>query len=309
MSKFDTRELRNAFGSFMTGVTVVTAVSEDGIPVGFTANSYTSVSLDPPLLLVCPAKSLSSFDVFNQCSHFVINILSEDQQDISNIFASPVEDRFEQIGWQGNEQGVPVITGSVASFSCRTHQRVDAGDHIILIGEVDDFSTADLAGLGYAKGGYFSLGMERRAAERPNPGQPEKVGAIVERDDHIFMIKTENGWSLPQAESTSETGSLSAIQAFFEQANWSVELGSVFSIFDSGKSGQFSTYYRATSTQAVVSTDGEYVSIAQIGELSFASQPVADMMNRYLLERQTGAFGVYVGGEHAGDVHMLGEAK
>jgi len=94
MTTLDPRALRNAFGSFMTGVTVITSRDASGAPVGFTANSFTSVSLDPPLLLVCPGKFLSSYDAFTNCSHFAVNVLAEGQEEVSNTFAGYKGDRF-----------------------------------------------------------------------------------------------------------------------------------------------------------------------------------------------------------------------
>ncbi|MEP0940380.1 MAG: flavin reductase family protein, partial [Rhizobiaceae bacterium] len=88
MSAPDPRVLRDAFGAYMTGVTVVTARRADGVAVGFTANSFTSVSLDPPLLLVCPGKFLSSYETFASCTHFAVSVLAEGQKDIATVFAS-----------------------------------------------------------------------------------------------------------------------------------------------------------------------------------------------------------------------------
>ncbi|RSR12238.1 flavin reductase, partial [Acinetobacter baumannii] len=103
MSEMDTinkmRELRDAFGSFMTGVTVVTTCKEDGTPLGFTANSFASVSLDPALLLVSIAKTSSNYHNFANTTHFAINILAEEQKDVSNTFARPSEDRFANLSW------------------------------------------------------------------------------------------------------------------------------------------------------------------------------------------------------------------
>lgn len=166
MLKFDRRELRTAFGSFITGVTVVTAADEAGHPVGFTANSYTSVSLEPPMLLVCPARTLSSFEVFWSCTHFAVSVLAEDQQQVSNAFAtasmSNVE-RFGSFAWHPDHQGSPLLDGAAAAFSCRSHSRMEAGDHLILIGEIDALECSGGAGLGFSNGGYFSLGLEREA--------------------------------------------------------------------------------------------------------------------------------------------------
>lgn len=158
----DPAALRAAFGSFMTGVAVVTATDKKGAPVGFTANSFTSVSMDPPLVLVCPGNHLSSYADFERVQHFAINILAEDQAEVSNLFASKTADRFAQVDWKAGMNGAPLITGAAARFSCSTFQRVPAGDHLILIGHVDAFDHSGRSGLGYATGGYFTLGQTQR---------------------------------------------------------------------------------------------------------------------------------------------------
>lgn len=157
MPNFDQKALRQAFGSYMTGVTVVTSTASDGTHVGFTANSFTSVSMEPPLLLVCPGHNLSSIQTFRHCDHFAITVLAEGQEAVSNCFASSRDDRFSAVDWTLDHNNVPIISGAAAHFSCSVHHRLDAGDHMILIGEVQQFARNDCAGLGYGNGGYFSL--------------------------------------------------------------------------------------------------------------------------------------------------------
>ena len=132
----DPRTLRDALGTFATGVTAVTTSSPDGTPIGLTANSFTSVSLDPPLLLVCLAREAATSKVMEQADHFAINVLHIGQQETSNLFASRVEDRFAQTDYETSEHSVPIIRNSLANFECRKHAEYDGGDHIILVGEV-----------------------------------------------------------------------------------------------------------------------------------------------------------------------------
>ena len=160
MPETDSLELRTAFGKFMTGVTVATAITDDGTPVGLTANSFTSVSLDPPLLLVCPARSMSCFEVFKQCEYFHISVLAHNQLKTSDTFASKSDDRFENTAWTPDSNGVPMIDGAIASFACKRYRSIDAGDHIILLGEVMEFSSDKEQGLGYSEGEYFILEQE-----------------------------------------------------------------------------------------------------------------------------------------------------
>ncbi len=151
----DRRALRIAFGAFMTGVTIVTTRSDDGTPVGLTANSFTSVSLTPPLLLVCIAKTSLSLPFFQQARGFAVNILSKGQKALSNRFAKPAENRFEGVAWHSGPVGNPVLDGVCGWFDCHHHDQVEAGDHIILIGNVHGFGHAGGEPLGYARGDYF----------------------------------------------------------------------------------------------------------------------------------------------------------
>lgn len=302
MTNIDTRELRNAFGSFMTGVTVVTAVSDSGEKVGFTANSFTSVSVNPPLLLVCPANNLSSFDIFNTCQHFAVNILAEDQQDISNTFASAKGDRFEGISWHSDEHGCPVIDDTVAHFSCTTFSNSPAGDHILLVGQVNDFAANEKLGLGYAKGGYFSLGMEHRAEELTHT-LDGVVGSIIEFDNKVLLSKTDKGYTLPQVDIRSEQGSQKSIRLFLESQGLDCEVGSVYSVYENLDAQKFTTYYRANALNEKAGGLGEYIDIDKISDLKFVSSDIQSMLQRFVLEKQNGVFRLYVGDNQTGDIH------
>ncbi len=132
----DPRTLRDALGCFATGVTVVTCLDEAGEPVGLTANSFTSVSLDPPLLLVCVAKAAASSDPMARAEHFAVSVLQNDQQPASITFSTRVEDRFGRTEWAMGEHGVPILVQSLAVFECARQAVHDGGDHWILVGEV-----------------------------------------------------------------------------------------------------------------------------------------------------------------------------
>ena len=132
----DARTFRDALGCFATGVTVVTAMCPDGTPIGLTANSFTSVSLDPPLLLVCIANGAGSAPVLRDADRFAVNVLQIGQQPTSNRFAGKGEDRFAATPWAVGEFGTPVLTGSLSSFECAREALHDGGDHFILVGRV-----------------------------------------------------------------------------------------------------------------------------------------------------------------------------
>jgi len=132
----DTRTLRDAMGCFATGVTVVTTVDAAGAPAGFTANSFTSVSLDPELLLVCVGKTASNLESLLAADRFAVNILHADQQPISAQFTRRDGDRFADIDWSWGEGGAPLISNALAIFECAQFAHHDAGDHVIVVGRV-----------------------------------------------------------------------------------------------------------------------------------------------------------------------------
>ena len=132
----DPRTLRDAMGCFATGITIVTALDAAGTPVGLTANSFTSVSLDPPLLLVCIANTAGTAPVLREAMHFGVNVLQIGQQPTSNRFAAKVEDRFANQPWAPGQTGVPLLGSSLVSFECQRESLHEAGDHFILVGRV-----------------------------------------------------------------------------------------------------------------------------------------------------------------------------
>ena len=138
---FDTRHLRDAFGCFATGVTIVTGRAGDGTRTGLTANSFTSVSLDPPLLLFCPANGASALPLLRQTGRFAINVLHLDGQAIADRFAQKGIDRFADAEWI-DWDGLPVLAGAKAAFACDIHADHDGGDHRIIVGRITRYGLA-----------------------------------------------------------------------------------------------------------------------------------------------------------------------
>ncbi len=132
----DPRTLRDALGCFATGVTVVTCLDGEGRPIGLTANSFTALSLDPPLLLVCVAKATASAAALSEAEHFAVNVLQTGQQPASITFSTRVEDRFGCTAWSMGEHGVPVLLDSLSVFECKRHAIHGGGDHFIMVGKV-----------------------------------------------------------------------------------------------------------------------------------------------------------------------------
>ena len=124
-------EFKRALGNYPTGVTVITTLDENNKPVGLTANSFASVSIDPLLILWSLDKKSSLYNAFIQTSKFAINILAEDQENLCSLFASKIADRFSQCEWDLSERQLPVFPGALSQLECEVYKKVDAGDHII----------------------------------------------------------------------------------------------------------------------------------------------------------------------------------
>jgi 3-hydroxy-9,10-secoandrosta-1,3,5(10)-triene-9,17-dione monooxygenase reductase component len=159
MANLDSRELRSAFGYFATGVTIITGRAADDAPVGITSNSFTSVSLDPPLVLWSLAKTSRSFAAFEQAKTFVVHVLAREQQDLSALFSSKSDDKFSPISSKIGEtsSGDPMIEGCLATFECETFSVNEGGDHILIIGKVIKFEYSRRDPIIFFKGRYSFL--------------------------------------------------------------------------------------------------------------------------------------------------------
>lgn len=157
-SPLDSRALRTALGQFATGITVVSTRSGEGSFVGLTVNSFSALSLEPPLILWSLRCSSPSLPVFESAERFVVNVLAEAQVEVSRRFALPLADKFEGVAHAENAWGQPLIHGAAAWFECRTLSRQVAGDHCLFIAEVERFTLSEAAPLLFHAGGYFALG-------------------------------------------------------------------------------------------------------------------------------------------------------
>jgi flavin reductase (DIM6/NTAB) family NADH-FMN oxidoreductase RutF len=153
----DSRRLRDALGEFATGVAVVTARTADGQPVGVTINSFASVSLEPPLVLWSLGLQSPLLGVFESCSHYAVNILAAGQADLSQRFAQSQNDKFAGIETKVGVGGTPLLPGCCAWFECRNEMRHPGGDHIILVGFVENFHRDLKAPLVFHGGRYREL--------------------------------------------------------------------------------------------------------------------------------------------------------
>lgn len=154
----DPVSFRRACSRFATGITIATVSDANGVPHGFTANSFTSVSVEPPMILLCIDRRAQVLPKFQSNPHFAINILSEDQKELSMRFAARRDDRFQGVSWRPAENdGYPLLDGALAHFLCRTTNTLDAGDHVIFLGEVLAVQHGDGRPLLYYASAYRTL--------------------------------------------------------------------------------------------------------------------------------------------------------
>jgi flavin reductase (DIM6/NTAB) family NADH-FMN oxidoreductase RutF len=153
-SPIDPRDFRNALGTYATGVTIITAAGPDCKPYGLTCNSFASVSLNPPLVLWSLVVYSSSLTVFQNASHFTVNVLGASQQELANRFAKSSDDKFAGLDWSPGLGNAPVLAESVANFQCRSVNRYYGGDHVIFLGAVEAYSYNREEPLLFARGTY-----------------------------------------------------------------------------------------------------------------------------------------------------------
>ncbi|MFD1554983.1 flavin reductase [Paraburkholderia silviterrae] len=305
---FDIADFRRALGAFVTGVTVVTTIQPDGSPRGFTANSFTSVSLDPPLILVCISKAASSYAVFSETRRFAVSVLAEEQKPVSGVFASKAADKFAQVPWSTRKTGAPVMDGAAASFDCLTHEVVDAGDHIILIGRVVDFVQTSASPLGYCRGAYvnFSLSQDALGAA----GARAHVGAILEHRDGLVLVDTAKGVQLPTGIKLEPASDPASLRGVLAKLGLHVHLDFLFAVFEADRERESGVhiYYRGRvihNGSPWLDSSIRIVPLSQIPWDEVSDDAVRSMLERYVRERRQDAFGIYVGDAGAGTVQTL----
>ncbi len=155
----DSREIRDIFGHFATGVTVVTTRDGAGSPFGLTVNAFTSLSLNPPLVVVCIDKAAQCYSCFEESKVFAVNVLSEDQEELSRRFATKGIEKFGEIKWHRGENNVPLLDGSIGTIECKIVNSYEGGDHTIYLGEIVSANASEDRPLLFFKGKYHRLSL------------------------------------------------------------------------------------------------------------------------------------------------------
>ncbi len=304
--EIDQMELRKALGAFVTGVTVVTTREADGTPRGFTANSFTSVSLDPPLVLICIGTSALSLPVFQTCGHFAINILAEDQTETSSVFASKAPDKFEQAAWHPGPQGSPVIDGAAAWLECAMHSQVEAGDHVILIGRVIGFDHSPSNPLGFCRGSYVNFALERQAVAAA--GQAAQVGAILEANGRLLLVEDGDGYVLPVGDRLGAGADPGSLIANLDRLGIRADISFLYAVFESSEGRGLSVYYRGDVLGGPApDAPAALIPFDEVPIDRLPDNGLRQLVRRYISERVENRFGIYVGDSERGKVQTLSD--
>jgi flavin reductase (DIM6/NTAB) family NADH-FMN oxidoreductase RutF len=306
LETLDPLDLRRAFGSFATGVTIVTTADKSGEVYGFTANSFASVSLDPPLVLVNIAKSAYGLDVFTNTKGFAINILAEKQKTLSNTFASPGADKFNAVNWRVKKTGSPVFDGVIGWFDCASYQQIDAGDHVILIGRVLAYSYNADTPLGFCRGAYVSFGLSPQMLQLVSGAGNLKVGALIEHNQQILLQTDESTGEvkIPVSDSVGDCSTGAGLIGGLASIGIEAHLPFLFSAYHDGMTRH--VYYRGEilSTRDVSETKNlHFYSYDDIPWQVINDYAVTSMLKRFITEHSLGNFAVYIGDDDQGSVY------
>ena len=302
------QDFRNALGTFPTGVTIVTTIDKENKPIGFTANSFTSVSLNPQLISICIDKASFNLESFSNGESFAVNVLSESQDQISTTFARPVTDRFEQIEWESRVTGSPIIKGSAAWFDCAKDNFIDSGDHFILIGRVLAFDSTTKTPLVYLRGNYVNLNLEQKMLlAMENETTRVIVGAIIECRGKIFLMEgqSNNAIQFPTASRLGAFDDEMSLLGKLKKMNILASEHYLFSVFESSDNKTSLIYYRAQIDKEVLSDKGQFYDFNKIPFEHLEDEASRIMLRRYITERGLNAFGIFVGKEGDGKVEAV----
>jgi flavin reductase (DIM6/NTAB) family NADH-FMN oxidoreductase RutF len=297
----DSDKFRRTLGRFLTGVTVVTTTDRASRRWGMTANSFTSVSLDPPLVSVCISKRAGSYKAFCESSSFAISILSEFQEDVARKFASPRDDKFEDLELLDADLRAPVVDGCTAWLVCDTYRQIDAGDHVLLLGRVEVCDSSPHAPLGYCEGNFLALTAEARG-EVPaaqTAGREIVAGWLVEQGDKVALVNESHEgtivWSLPMGPLTSGRTMSEALNISGKCVlGCAVEPTFLYSVIDLSETHTCHVYRAQLLDHLEESPRLRLFRKQDIPWAGISDRSVITILKRYFSEKATDRFGVYL---------------
>ena len=229
-------------------------------------------------------------------------------RDSSNTFALPATDRFKQINWEPKITGSPIINESVAWFDCIKDSFIEAGDHFVLIGQVQAFDSSIKTPLVYLRGNYVNLGLEKKMLlAMENEDTKILVGALIEWHQKILLLKDETDGVLyfPSATRLGSVDDNSSLLGKLQKLKISVTEHYLFSVFENSDDKTSLIYYRAQIEDGSAVTAGQFYEFDAIPFEHLADDASRIMLKRYIVERELNAFGIFVGKESEGKVEAI----
>jgi flavin reductase (DIM6/NTAB) family NADH-FMN oxidoreductase RutF len=299
-SVVDNTALRSVLGTFLTGVTVVTAFDNNHHPRGLTANSFASVSLDPPLILFCVAKAAGCYGVLSETKRFCVNVLGDWQTKVSAAFASSSTNKFEGIEFDATDNGPPLIRNCLSVFDCARHELIDAGDHVIVVGRVISFTSNSGSPLGYYRGRYMALGEGAQALEQ-HGGDAIVVGCIVDDDGRVLLWQPpcSQHWSIPTIPLRAGQYHRQVLPGLLKRLSVHGDISLLFSVFQDKGNPHTTMVFRGDATGTTVEStlpDGTKLRLFAAAERPWdfvGGISEADVLKRYFRERAAARFGIY----------------
>jgi flavin reductase (DIM6/NTAB) family NADH-FMN oxidoreductase RutF len=307
----DANSLRRAFGAFASGVTVVATRLPNGETRAFTANSFSSVSLDPPLALVCLGKNSASLNAFETCETFSISVLEASQRGVSSAFAS--RDVAVKVGASKNlvDDDAPYLPNSLATFLCNRHSVVDAGDHVILIGQIQKYRVNEGQPLGFFRGGYVSVGPD---ISNMQPLQASVLmGGVLGYEGKVLLQRRPSSqqWEIPMTRPRRGQRPDTALHDVFNVLGIQVTMSVPFSFFQERGEDDMTMIF-AVQSQGDIAT-GKPADGTEIALFGFDDEPWTlvqgemkqGLIRRYLREMAAGLYSVYFDTPDGGSLVQL----
>lgn len=300
----DIAQFRRVVGSFATGVTIVTTVDSNNAKHGLTANSFTSVSLEPPLVLICLDHQSRSLAALKESGVFAVNIVSESQRDLSMTFASSASDKFDGVETFTATTGAAISPDSVAWLDCRMTDIIAAGDHDVVVGQVVDMDEAAALPLGYYRGSFFNVSDEQSA---PDIRGQAVFGVIVEYDANVLLCRNkETGkWSFPAVPAGESELPLGGLTQMLRKAGVPTALSFLYSVAEIPHNKFTMLLYRGELSEPPRIVDRDNWKFLDAGDVPWneISDYETEMtLKRYLKERSSGRFGLFADTGNGGHI-------
>jgi hypothetical protein len=259
--------------------------------------------------LVCLASDAATCPVFTDSGFFNVNVLAENQQDVASIFASPGDERFDKVSWSIGENGRPILDDTISRFECQTSEVYEAGDHVILLGRVTDYSFSSRSPLVYCSSSYVEFGLLQRAMEAVSSDRLTRISAIVDCGSSILLAKNmaAKTLALPSAPHVGVAEDNESLIGKLATNGVEVEAPFICAVYEDAATKTNNIVYRgiATKVDKAAIRDYDLVALDNIPWDQLCDDPLRILLTRYIEEIEVDAFGVYVGDNVHGEVHKL----